>query len=224
MFDAAHIYALDLETDTSGGGGLDPQTAGITECALTTGDGDTVLSAAGDETGMLIALDDTLAALPPGLIVTWNGTFFDLPFLRTRTSIRRRACDPAAKRLRDFGMQLIPQPDLHPRYDYLNGHACGYTAVWQRRDHRDAPHQHLDVSFAYRQVADALGVRSGLKPVARALGIEVIEVDRARMHLLTDAERIAYASSDTRATRELALRLLGAGGTSPLAATATPRS
>jgi hypothetical protein len=42
------------------------------------------------------------------------------------------------------------------------------------------------------------------------LGITVIEVDRERMHLLTQAQRIAYAASDTRATRELAIRLLGA--------------
>jgi len=46
--------------------------------------------------------------------------------------------------------------------------------------------------------------------VARALGIEVIEVDRERMHLLTQAQRTAYAASDTRATRELAIRGLGA--------------
>jgi len=206
VFDAAHIYALDLETDTTING-LDPRVAAITECAVSTAAGDTVLCADYGEATMLFNLDRHLAALPPGLIVTWNGAFFDLPFLDTRRRILSR---PPSSTLRSFGLRLIPQPGLTPKYDYIGDHTCGYTAVWLRGDDSDVPHQHLDISFAYKKMAADLGVKHALKPVARALGIEVIEVDRERMHLLTPAQRTAYAASDTRATRKLAIRLLGA--------------
>jgi len=190
VFDAAHIYALDLETDTTING-LDPRVAAITECAVSTAAGDTVRGADHGE----------------ATIVTWNGAFFDLPFLYTR---RRILSVPPSSTLHSFGLHLLPQFGLTPKYDYIGDHTCGYTAVWLREDDSDVPHQHLDISFAYRKVAADLGVKHALKPVARALGITVIEVDRERMHLLTPAQRIAYAASDTRATRELAIRLLGA--------------
>ncbi len=207
VFDAAHIYALDLETDTTING-LDPRVAAITECAVSTAAGDTVHdSAYYGEATMLFNLDKYLAALPPGLIVTWNGAFFDLPFLDTRRRILSR---PPSSTLRSFGLRLIPQPGLTPRYDYIGDHTCGYTAVWLREGDSGAGHLHLDISFAYKKVAADLGVKHALKPVARALGIEVIEVDRERMHLLTQAQRTAYAASDTRATRDLAIRVLGA--------------
>jgi len=206
VFDAAHIYALDLETDTTING-LDPRVAAITECAVSTAAGDTVRGADHGEATMLFNLDRQLSALPPGLIVTWNGAFFDLPFLYTR---RRILSVPPSSTLHSFGLHLLPQFGLTPKYDYIGDHTCGYTAVWLREDDSDVPHQHLDISFAYRKVAADLGVKHALKPVARALGITVIEVDREHMHLLTPAQRTAYAASDTRATRELAIRLLGA--------------
>jgi len=208
VFDAAHIYALDLETDTTING-LDPRVAAVTECAVSTAAGDTVHSADyyGEAT-MLFNLDKHLAALPPGLIVTWNGAFFDLPFLYTR---RRILSLPPSSTLRQFGLHLIPQPGLTPKYDYIGDHTCAYAAVWSRGNDSGVPHQHLDISFAYKKVAADLGVKHSLKPVAKALGIKVIEVDRERMHLLTPAQRTAYAASDTRATRELAIRLLGLG-------------
>jgi len=203
VFDAAHIYALDLETDTTIDG-LDPRVAAITECAVSTAVGDTVLCTDHGEATMLFNLDKYLGALPPGLIVTWNGAFFDLPFLYTR---RRILSLPPSSTLRSFGLRLIPQPGLTPKYDYIGDHICGYTAVWLREGDSGAGHLHLDISFAYKKIAADLGVKHALKPVARALGIEV---DRERMHLLTPAQRSAYAASDTRATRELAIRGLGA--------------
>ena len=46
----------------------------------------------------------------------------------------------------------------------------------------------------------------GLKPMAKLVGLEPIEVDRERMHLLTDAERQAYVASDAEVTRALIIR------------------
>ena len=208
VFDAAHIYALDLETDTIING-LDPRVAAITDCAVSTTAGDTVHGAGAGEATMLLALNEQLAQLPAGLIVTWNGAFFDLPFLDTRRWIVSRTTSRLAPH--QLGLRLIPQPGLTPKYDYIGNHTCAYAAVWLRDNDSGVPHQHLDISFAYKKVAADLGVKHALKTVARALGIEVIEVDRERMHLLTPAQRTAYAASDTRATRELAIRLLGLG-------------
>ena len=48
--------------------------------------GDEVLL--GDEATLLRRLDRRLAELPPGIIVTWNGSSFDLPFLATRAALK----------------------------------------------------------------------------------------------------------------------------------------
>ena len=208
MFARSHLYGLDIETDTTVDG-LDPAIARITEVSLSTEDGDLIFDDA-DETTLLRRLDDALADLPAGLLLTWNGDFFDLPFLAVR----------ASRRLPEFGLQLIPAPGLAPKYAPLPGFTIAHTALWRCRPlpepvlagQPNGPmhHQHLDIAFAYRRIAADLGVPWSLKPVCKALGIDMIEVDRERMHDLSPAERAAYVTSDTRGTRELGARLLGA--------------
>lgn len=215
MFSAARIYSLDIETDTDGVNGLDPREARITEIAISTADGDAVFNDA-SEAHLLYNADRHIRRLPPGLIGTWNGTFFDLPYIADRLSMARATQDAAryaAEKvdLYEFGMRLIPQPGLTPKYDFLPGHSTGY-GCWWRTDSPDPRgiHQHLDISDAYKRFAAEAGVKHSLKPVCIANGIEMIEVDRTKMHELTVAERSAYGASDTRGTRALTIKLLGA--------------
>lgn len=214
MYDPGHILALDIETDTSSAGGLDPTSARITEIVLSSADGEEVF--AGDEGDILAQLDHTLINLPPSLIATWNGTFFDGPFISDRAFGTHRLDR------RDFGLRMWPQPGLAPKYDHLPGHATGYALSWVRSG-SSFVHTHLDTMYAYRPVAAELGVSWSLKPVCKALGIAMFdatgkpyesaehpgEVDRTKMHLMPAAERKDYAASDGRGTRELALRMLG---------------
>jgi hypothetical protein len=71
-----------------------------------------------------------------------------------------------AELLTDFGMHLIEQPGLTPKYDYLPGHSVGYTCIWQTTAmFRLDVHQHLDISFAFKRIAAEHGVKHSLKPV-----------------------------------------------------------
>ena len=79
----APVYGLDIETDTSVNG-LDPAVGGIVTVALSSPSADEVFD--GPEIDMLAAVDARLAALPPGVLATWNGAFFDLPFLADRAA------------------------------------------------------------------------------------------------------------------------------------------
>jgi DNA polymerase elongation subunit (family B) len=84
------LYGLDIETDTSLDG-LDPDRSGVIAVAVCPSDGtpEEVITSHGadEEIALLRALDGHLAGLPPGVIVTWNGTRFDLPFLHRRATL-----------------------------------------------------------------------------------------------------------------------------------------
>src|SRR3954447_9178200 len=76
------IYGLDIETDTSVDG-LDPAVARIIAVAVAGPRGVRVFDDS-DEALLLDRLDWHLASLEPGVIATWNGAAFDLPFLDDR--------------------------------------------------------------------------------------------------------------------------------------------
>ena len=84
MSDKFPLYGLDIETDTTIDG-LDPQVAPVVAVALDGEDFSAVFD--GRETDLLADLDQHLADLEPGILVTWNGGCFDLPFLRDRAAI-----------------------------------------------------------------------------------------------------------------------------------------
>lgn len=213
--DLDHVNALDIETDTAGGFGLDPNRGGITEIALTipVHDDKGVVFATSDgltEADIIVEADRMLYSLDPGLIATWNGAFFDLPFIMTRAEILGITQH----------LHLHAQAGLVPKYEPLPGHVGGYSATWDTSG--PLPHQHLDIAKHFKRVSNILrdrdalnGVpykerfRWSLKPVAEAHGITMISVDRERMHLLTPEERRAYALSDTNGTHLLAAHLLG---------------
>lgn len=173
------LYGLDIETDTSVDG-LDPERSRIVAVALS-GDGvDEVVT--GDEPDVIAGVDRFLAQLPDGVLVTWNGTRFDLPFLATRAERTGVAT----------GLRLGPPP---PAGSHLRR-----AAVWHR-------HRHLDGLGLYRaDVGQLLGLSCALKSMARLVGEPPVEVDRARIHELDAAELREYVLSDARLARSLVLR------------------
>ena len=184
---AVPLYGLDIETDTTVDG-LDPATSPVTAVAVATEAGDHVLT--GPEGPMLADLDRLLADLTPGLLVTWNGSGFDLPFLADRS--RRTGVA--------LSLELWADPVISRSRSGLPGHDTLYRARW-------FGHRHLDGYRLYRaDVGRSLGLSCGLKPLSRLVGLDPVEVDRSRMHDLTDAALRAYVASDARLARQLVLR------------------
>jgi hypothetical protein len=181
------VYGLDIETDTSVDG-LDPAVAGVVTVALATPLGDEVFC--GPEVDILADVDARLAELPPGVVATWNGSAFDLPFLADRSS----ACGVM------LGLRLRHDPSITLRHQPLPGHPGAYRARWY-------DHGHLDAYRLYRgDVGPALRVSCSLKSIARLVGLAPVEVDRTRIHDLTREALHAYAASDARLARVLAER------------------
>jgi DNA polymerase elongation subunit (family B) len=177
------LYGLDIETDTSCDG-LDPRLGGIVAAAVSTSAGTFVLT--GSEAELLGSLDELLRGLPTGVVVTWHGAGFDLPFL--------------ADRAQRVGVRLGLRLRLDEAIDVrrpLAGHRGAYRARW-------AAHTHLDAYQLFRDVGRALALSCSLKSMARLFGLQPVEVDRTRIHDLALAELSAYVASDAQLTRELA--------------------
>lgn len=181
------VYGLDIETDTTVGG-LDPSTAAIIAVAVTGPGWNLVLD--DPEPQLLQRLNHELLQLPAGVLVTWNGARFDLPFIADRAE----RCGV------ELGLRLQPDHRFRSHRDPLPGHLGGYQASWHH-------HRHLDAYAVYRSdVGASLGLPCGLKPLARMVGLTPVEVDRERLHELTPEAVAAYVASDAELTRELALR------------------
>jgi DNA polymerase elongation subunit (family B) len=184
------LYGFDIETL-----GLDPtvddaRVVSVAACS-------TSESVVFDNNNERVLLDDVAAWLDNpsrtrGVLVTWNGSAFDWPYLQTRARL-------VGSRL-DAMMRLV-QSDLRaPAYQPIGGHTGGYlvdVAGWD----------HADVMRAWKPWAKANNMRAALKVVARAHGIDVIEVDRERINELSRTELVAYNLSDVEATRILAEKL-----------------
>lgn len=172
------IVALDIETT-----GLDPENSRALAVALSDCASDEVL-AGDDEDELLARVEDRIATLPgETILATWNGEAFDLPFLRRRFEIRG----------------MTTSLDLSPRGVMGKYGQPRFEATWGGR-------RHVDIAYPYRDRAAELGVEWSLKPLARALGFDPVEVDRngdaiARMSKDALAE---YAASDARITALLA--------------------
>jgi DNA polymerase elongation subunit (family B) len=181
------IYGLDIETDTSVDG-LDPGVSRIVAAALSTEAGDELFDGPEDE--LLGALDGRLSELSPGVLATWNGSAFDLPFIADRAA-RWRLC---------LGLHLHADPRIRHRHEPLPGHDHCYRAAWYG-------HTHLDAYRVYRDdVGPALRISCSLKSIARFVGLAPLEVDRTRIHDLSREALHAYAASDARLARVLAQR------------------
>lgn len=180
------VYGLDIETDTSADG-LDPSVSPIVAVAVAAASGDTVLT--GPEVGILRRLDQHLAGLAPGVLVTWHGSVFDLPFLADRARLTSTR----------IGLHLDADERVPPPHRPLPGHHTAYRGSWYG-------HTHLDAHRLYRHVRLALGASAALKSIARYVGLACTEVDCSRIHELSRAELERYVASDARLARLLALR------------------
>ena len=147
----------------------------------------------GDEDEILWGLDQRLRTLPPGVIATWNGSAFDLPFIADRSGLWQLP----------IGLHIEADPRIRHRHDPLPGHDHCYRAAWYE-------HAHLDAYRLYRDdVGPALRISCSLKSIARFVGLAPVEVDRERIHDLSREALHAYASSDARLARVLAERRWG---------------
>jgi hypothetical protein len=181
------LYGLDIETDTSTDG-LDPGCSAVVAVALATTDDAVVFD--GDEADLLSRLDEALAGLPPGLIVTWNGSAFDLPFLARRAEVADVS----------LGLRLRLDDSIAMRTEPLPGCDGAYRAEWHG-------HRHLDGYRLYRaDVGRTMGLSCALKAMARLVGIDAVEVDTANLHELSDDEVRTYVASDASVARQLVER------------------
>jgi DNA polymerase elongation subunit (family B) len=179
-----NVYGLDIETDTSVNG-LDPEVARILTVAVSHPGGEEVFT--GPERELLSRLDAELDDLPPGVIATWNGAAFDLPFIADRAMLLD---------LR-LGLRLRLDPRLPLRHAPLPGHRGAYRARWHG-------HGHIDAYRLYKgDVGPALRVSCSLKSIARIVGLAPVEVDRENIHDLSAEALHAYAASDARLARVL---------------------
>lgn len=177
-------YGLDIETDTSAGG-LDPRRAGVVAVAISSPSGEQVIT--GPEAQLLRTVDRVVEALEPGILVTWNGAGFDLPFLADRAA----GCGVV------LGLRLQADPTIVRHRDPLAGHAGAYRASWHR-------HLHLDAYLAYRALLAGSELSCSLKATARRAGLAPIEVDVTRLHQLPRSQLVRYVASDALTARLLA--------------------
>jgi hypothetical protein len=180
------LYGLDIETDTTLDG-LDPTMSSVVAVAVDAGERRIVFT--GPERRLLRDLDRWLGQAPPGVLVTWNGAGFDLPFLADRAR---------ALRVR-LGLELHEDAAIVLRHDPLTGHHAAYRARWYR-------HLHLDACCLYRALHAGEERSFGLKRVAVDCGLHPVEVDASRIHELTPDELRRYVASDAALARQLAER------------------
>lgn len=201
------LYGLDLETDTTTDG-LDPAVAAIVAVAVSTDAEDHVFT--GSESSILDHLDRLVADLAPGIIVTWNGATFDLPFLACRSRVADRR----------IGLRVWEDHAI----------ACHRTGEPGEVPVRGAwfGHRHLDGYRLYRaDVGRSLGLSCGLKALSRLVGLAPVEVDRSRIQDLDHETLVAYVASDAHLARRLVQRRLPAAlafadPPSPVAERSTP--
>ena len=184
------VYGLDIETDTTENG-LDPRVAGVVTVALAGPGYEEVFT--GPEPELLLDLDERIAQLEPGVLATWNGAAFDLPFIADRAALNGL----------ELGLLLQHDPSITMHRAPLPGHRGAYRASWYH-------HGHLDAYRLYRgDVGPALRISCSLKSIARFVGLAPVEVDRTRIHDLSNEALHAYAASDARLARILTERRWG---------------
>jgi DNA polymerase elongation subunit (family B) len=204
------LMAWDIETCTNPGDGLDPTNplTRITSIAVYFGP----LNPESEEPEGAVAFDDPREdrlircfrdfmqdpSTPASILADWNGANFDVPFLVTRAAMHEIPL---------FKFNAVGVPERKGSYGPCKGHKSGYALQWGK-------HDHADIWPSYREYAKQMDLRgptgkptSGLKPVAKSFGIEMTEVDREKMELLSVSERASYNISDVFGTFRLAQQL-----------------
>lgn len=179
----AFIYGLDIETDIATGG-LDPAISRVSAVAISGPNFDELFL--GSEAEILLALDHRLTELAPGVLATWNGGSFDLPFLADRARLAGI----------DLGLHLCADRRLTLDRTPLPGHAGAYRASWHQ-------HGHLDTFRLYGTTSGPN--RMSLRSIGRLLGVGSQSGPSRRCDLTNEALH-AHAPSDARLARVLAER------------------
>lgn len=188
------VYGVDIETAPPG---LDPRVAQITAIAAAGPNGVFVATSDTPDTefAMIDGFTGWLAQQPQGIVATWNGSAFDLPYIVDRALVSDDHYDTYGP------IRLAPSADRPAKYDPLPGHAGGYLAAV-------SGHDHVDIAHPYRPIVEDAGVKWSLKPTARHAGLDPVDPpDRANAGVLPVTDRIAYVLSDATITRDLAVAL-----------------
>ena len=167
------LYGLDIETDTTVDG-LDPAVGRVLAVAVATADGVTVFDDA-DEAQLLGRLDRHLAGLAPGVIVTWNGARFDLPYLSTRAGAAGVG----------LGLALVADPSRARPPRSGDRPPAGPGRRLPRLVGPPPPPGRLPLLPGRR--GPGAGHACSLKAVAALAGLAPVEVDAARVHVLDRA-------------------------------------
>jgi hypothetical protein len=181
------LYALDIETDTTIDG-RDPSVASVIAVSIAEVGGP-VAVLAGPERMVLAATLAVLESLEPGIVATWNGAGFDIPFIQERCTLMGI----------NTGWEVTPT-DLPGKYQPVGDRAGRYSS-------KLGLHRHADIAWGWQEYCQTNGVVWSLKPLAHSLGIEAIEADREHASDLSRAELFAYVASDAHVTALLAHRL-----------------
>ena len=107
---------------------------------------------------------------------------------------------PVARCERVLELTIVEHEERKPTYNPIAGHTGGYAVNF-------AGHDHADIMRPWKSWSSAQKISNSLKSVAKANGIEVIEVDRTKITELSRAELVAYNISDVAATLTLAEKL-----------------
>ncbi len=185
MQQQANFYGLDIETDTRTDP-VDPTVAAITTVAISGRSLEREFR--GDEVTILSELDEFLAALAPGVLATWNGSTFDLPFIADRARLLGVS----------LGLELCLDRRVRSPRAFLPGHAGGYRGAW-------FDHAHVDTFRLYGDASPASPWNS-LRVIGRALGLSQSNGRPIRARDLTNEALHAHAPSDARLARVLAER------------------
>jgi len=174
------IYGIDIETDLSRGT-IDPALAPIRAIGVSVRNAEDTFT--GDEASILRQVDARLAELPPGIVATWNGAIFDLPYIADRARVLGVALDLVlcADRRRRSARELLP------------GHDGAYRATW-------GEHRHVDTFRLYGDSGSS-GTLGSLLGLPRRRAATIASTD----DLLNEALH-AHAASDARLARVLAER------------------
>lgn len=183
------LTVIDIETDTDGVNGLDPRESRIVSAAVAYNDFDPVVIDDTDERTLIAKLDDAVRRRS-GLLVTWNGAGFDLPFIATRAGLLGI----------DTELETTTDLSLPVKYAAPAGLGGPVRARWGGT-------AHVDISFLYKAEAESRSISWSLKPVARSFGLNPVEVDRTKIHELSEEALRAYVLSDVEITLLLAERL-----------------
>ena len=119
------IYGIDIETDTSSNG-LDPAVAARASPSPCPAARSTRSSSV-RRRSCSRTLDTRLASLAPGVLATWNGATFDLPFIADRARLLGVG----------IGLHLCLDRRLTLDRPTLPGHGGAYRGAWGHHAHLD---------------------------------------------------------------------------------------